>query len=75
MSYHAYADVLSRLINNHEKPEEEAVIAMVCAEADVSSSLQDTLLNLPVTSEMVRDATAKDPILQKVISYIQNGWS
>lgn len=69
-----YADVLSRLINNHEKPDEEAVIAMVRVEDDVSSSLQDTLQNLPVTSKMVQDATAKDPVLQKVSSYIKNGW-
>ncbi|XP_062704672.1 uncharacterized protein K02A2.6-like [Aedes albopictus] len=69
-----YADVLSRLINNHEKPEEEAVIAMVHIEADVTSGLQDTLSNLPVTSKVVRDATSKDPVLQKVTSYIKNGW-
>ncbi|XP_055527551.1 uncharacterized protein K02A2.6-like [Wyeomyia smithii] len=69
-----YADVLSRLINNHEKPDEEAVIAMVRAEADVSFGLQDTLQNLPVTAEMMQDSTAKDPVLQKVIYYIQDGW-
>ncbi|XP_055590265.1 uncharacterized protein K02A2.6-like [Uranotaenia lowii] len=64
----------SRLINKHEKPDEEAVIAMVHAETDISSSLQDTLQHLPITFEMVLKATAKDPVLQKVKLYINNGW-
>lgn len=69
-----YADVLSRLINNHEKPEEEYVIAAVSLEEEIDCSLNDTFAKLPVTFEMVRAATAKDKVLQQVIQYIHSGW-
>ncbi|XP_053692179.1 uncharacterized protein K02A2.6-like [Sabethes cyaneus] len=57
-----YADVLSRLIDKHVKPQEEAVIATVYVEADVSSCLHETLQNTPITFEKVRGATASDVV-------------
>ncbi|XP_055633543.1 uncharacterized protein K02A2.6-like [Toxorhynchites rutilus septentrionalis] len=69
-----YADVLSRLISNHPKPDEEAVIAMVRVEDDVSSCFHDSIQNLPVTHESLKIATKKDAVLQKVISYAQGSW-
>ncbi|XP_058456713.1 uncharacterized protein K02A2.6-like [Malaya genurostris] len=69
-----HADVLSRLINNHAKPDEECVIASICIEEDMNTTLGDTFQNLPVTFEMVHSATNKDKILQQVIQYIQRGW-
>ncbi|XP_062713135.1 uncharacterized protein K02A2.6-like [Aedes albopictus] len=69
-----YADVLSRLISNHQKPEEEAVIAAVRIEEDVSSCFHDSFQHLPVTYEMLKAATKKDTVLQKVISFVQGTW-
>ncbi|XP_058449173.1 uncharacterized protein K02A2.6-like [Malaya genurostris] len=57
-----HADVLSRLINNHAKPDEECVIASICIEEDMNTTLGDTFQNLPVTFEMVHSATNKDKI-------------
>ncbi|XP_055634261.1 uncharacterized protein K02A2.6-like [Toxorhynchites rutilus septentrionalis] len=69
-----YADVLSRLISNHPKPDEEAVIAMVRVEDDVSSCFHDSIQDLPVTHESLKFATKKDTVLQKAISYAQGSW-
>ncbi|XP_062711283.1 uncharacterized protein K02A2.6-like [Aedes albopictus] len=69
-----HADVLSRLINNHEKPDEEVVVAAVGIEEEMDSTLCDTFNNLPVTFEMVRSATKKDKFLQQVVAYINTGW-
>ncbi|XP_055622468.1 uncharacterized protein K02A2.6-like [Toxorhynchites rutilus septentrionalis] len=66
-----YADVLSWLISNHPKPDEEAVIAMVRVEDDVSSCFHDSILDLPVTHKSLKIATKKDAVLQKVIYYTQ----
>ncbi|XP_055620280.1 uncharacterized protein K02A2.6-like [Toxorhynchites rutilus septentrionalis] len=69
-----YADVLSRLISNHPKPDEEAVIAMVRVEDDVSSCFHDSIQDLPVTHKSLKIATKKNAVLQKVISYTQGSW-
>ncbi|XP_062703979.1 uncharacterized protein K02A2.6-like [Aedes albopictus] len=69
-----YADVLSRLISNHQKPEEEYVIATVNLEGDVSASLEECFTSLPVNFKMVRAATKKDSLLQQVIQYIDSSW-
>ncbi|XP_035890568.1 uncharacterized protein K02A2.6-like [Anopheles stephensi] len=53
------ADVLSRLIQHHTKPEAEYVIASVELEED----LRD-----------VQVATQADPLLRKVHKYVQDGW-
>ncbi|XP_062541441.1 uncharacterized protein K02A2.6-like [Armigeres subalbatus] len=69
-----YADVLSRLISNHQKPDEEAVIATINIEADVNVSFHDSFQHLPVTYAMLKSATSKDAVLKKVISFVQNTW-
>ncbi|XP_055605169.1 uncharacterized protein K02A2.6-like [Uranotaenia lowii] len=53
-----YADVLSRLISNHQKPEEEYVVASISLEEDVNESLEDCFTSLPVNFKM----------------FIDNGW-
>ncbi|XP_055622834.1 uncharacterized protein K02A2.6-like [Toxorhynchites rutilus septentrionalis] len=69
-----HADLLSRLMSSHNKPDEEYVIAALQTETDVKSILEDSISNLPVTSEMIAKATQDDPVLQEVITFISNGW-
>ncbi|XP_055603886.1 uncharacterized protein LOC129752121 [Uranotaenia lowii] len=69
-----YADVLSRLIDNHQKPEEEFVIASIGVEDDVRANLQEKIASLPVTFEMIQQATLRDPSLQKVQQFMAAGW-
>ncbi|XP_065075510.1 uncharacterized protein K02A2.6-like [Ochlerotatus camptorhynchus] len=54
-----HADLLSRLISQHAKPEEDYIIASVTLEEDV---------------RVVAQSTQADPLLRKVYRYIQNGW-
>lgn len=66
-------DVLSRLISNQQK-DDEFVVAVVQAEADIQFVLQDNIKHMPITQNMVRAATMKDPTLKKVMEFIQNEW-
>lgn len=63
------ADVVSRLISNHQKPEEEYVIATVSLEEDSNAKLKE-----PVNFKMVRTATKKDAVLQKGMQYSDSSW-
>ncbi|XP_058456315.1 uncharacterized protein K02A2.6-like [Malaya genurostris] len=69
-----YADVLFRLISNHQKPEEEYIIAAVNLEDDINACLEECLSTLPINYKMVRTATNKDALLQQVIQYIDSSW-
>ncbi|XP_055633598.1 uncharacterized protein K02A2.6-like [Toxorhynchites rutilus septentrionalis] len=53
------ADVLSRLIRQHVKPEEDYVIATIAFESDV---------------RIVQNATQSDPTTKKVYRYLHDGW-
>ncbi|XP_055622533.1 uncharacterized protein K02A2.6-like [Toxorhynchites rutilus septentrionalis] len=69
-----YADVLSRLISSHERPGEEFVVASVNIKPDQQCILDSTIEHLPVTFDMVQKATSADPMLQRLIQYINSGW-
>ena len=43
-------------------------------EPEISSMLTATVRELPVTSHMIKEATASDPLLQEVISYHHTRW-
>ncbi|XP_055588877.1 uncharacterized protein K02A2.6-like [Uranotaenia lowii] len=64
-SQFGYADVLSRLIDKHSKPDEEFVIASVQLEEDVEIPLQEAISSVPITFKMVTNATLKCPVLQQ----------
>lgn len=68
------ADALSRLINTGKREPEDAVIAAMKKEPDVSLVLQDAVRSLPVTARMVQEETKRDETLQEVLRYIRNGW-
>ncbi|XP_055623717.1 uncharacterized protein K02A2.6-like [Toxorhynchites rutilus septentrionalis] len=53
------ADLLSRLIDQHIKPEEDYVIASLNLEEDI---------------RVVAQSTQADPLLRQVHRYVQNGW-
>ncbi|XP_055543306.1 uncharacterized protein K02A2.6-like [Wyeomyia smithii] len=69
-----HADILSRLINSHIKPDEEYVIASIELESIICSIVSEFVGFLPVTYRMIAEETAKDDTLQKVKTYIKNGW-
>ncbi|XP_053698900.1 uncharacterized protein K02A2.6-like [Sabethes cyaneus] len=69
-----HADILSRLINSHIKPDEDYVIASLELESIICGIVSESVGFLPVTYKMIAEETARDDILQKVKEYIQNGW-
>ncbi|XP_062538985.1 uncharacterized protein K02A2.6-like [Armigeres subalbatus] len=68
------ADVLSRLIDNHAKPEEDYVIASIILEEDMRSVINDASDFLPLSFKVVGNDTHSDPKLRKVYRYLQDGW-
>ena len=68
------ADVLSRLINQHARPEEDYVIASINLEQDVRSVAADTVDAFPLTFRTVARSTQADPVLRKVYRFITGGW-
>ncbi|XP_062700352.1 uncharacterized protein K02A2.6-like [Aedes albopictus] len=69
------ADLLSRLINQHVKPEEDYVIASLNLEEDLRSVVTNTVKVLPLNFRAVAQSTQADPLLRKVYHHIQHGWS
>ena len=69
-----HADVLSRLIQQHEKPSDDFVIASISMENDIRNDLNDSMATLPVSFNMVVQATEKDSTLQKVLQQMNHGW-
>lgn len=68
------ADLLSRLINQHVKPDEDYVIASINLEEDLRSVLSGSVKVLPLHFRAVAQSTQADPLLRKVYHYVQNGW-
>ncbi|XP_062541355.1 LOW QUALITY PROTEIN: uncharacterized protein K02A2.6-like [Armigeres subalbatus] len=66
-----YADMLSRLINHYTKSDEDFIIAAIQFEEDIEVPLDEAVGILPITFKMVLKNTSKCPVLQKVISFIQ----
>ena len=63
---HANADALSRLPLVRERPDEEI--------EDCAEYLVRQLEQLPVTVAALREATSRDPVLAKVLQFVQAGW-
>ncbi|XP_055634140.1 uncharacterized protein K02A2.6-like [Toxorhynchites rutilus septentrionalis] len=68
------ADILSRLISRHARPDEDFVIASVTLESDMRSVVYNTFNVFPLSFKAVQQATKSDPVLKKVYRYIQDGW-
>ncbi|XP_062704096.1 uncharacterized protein K02A2.6-like [Aedes albopictus] len=68
------ADVLSRLIDNHAKPDEDYVIASVILEEDMRSVVNEASNVIPLSFKVIEKDTQSDPKLRKVYRYLQDGW-
>lgn len=72
-----YADVISRLMSNHTKPDEDTVIARIQLQEDDDDSNMncyaiETANMLPVSFTGIQIATKASPGLSKVIKFIEN---
>ncbi|XP_037929798.1 uncharacterized protein K02A2.6-like, partial [Teleopsis dalmanni] len=71
-----YADIISRLIANHVKPDEDTVIASIQLEEDEDLKINcfavETATKLPITFTNIQTATKACHTLNKVTFYIQN---
>ena len=63
---HGNADALSRLPLSEEPAQVEVPPELVL--------LAEHLENSPVTADQIRSWTAKDPVLTKVVQFVQQGW-
>ncbi|KAA3674332.1 uncharacterized protein DEA37_0011409 [Paragonimus westermani] len=64
------ADALSRLIGSQAPNDEDTIIAAINIESDVHRILSDAVRALPVTAEMIKEATKMDPTLRQVMTFI-----
>lgn len=70
-----HADVLSRLIENRQSTDETMVIASVqLMEQEIERILVDAIRMLPVTAEMIQQASAGDELLSNVMKYLRTSW-
>lgn len=69
-----YANFLSRLMSSQSRPDEDYVIAAVYVHSEARAILDDSISNLPVTHKMIVAETRKDPVLQQVVSFLNEGW-
>lgn len=69
-----HADILSRLINSHVKPDEDYVIASLEVEQVICNIVSQSIEYLPVSYKMVAAETTQDETLQQVLKYVINGW-
>ncbi|XP_041775809.1 uncharacterized protein K02A2.6-like [Anopheles merus] len=68
------ADILSRLMDRHEKPEEDYVIASIQLEDDINHLVTSATQALPLNFKDLERGTQADPLLRKVFQFVQNGW-
>lgn len=68
-------DVLSRLINQHARPDEDYIIATVSLEDDVGSVAFESFNILPLTFNDVQQGTVKNPVIRTVLTFVQQGWT
>ncbi|XP_062704520.1 uncharacterized protein K02A2.6-like [Aedes albopictus] len=69
-----HADILSRLINSHIKPDEDFVIASIEIEKVICNIVGQSIEYLPVSYKMIAEATSEDDTLRMVRDYIRKGW-
>ena len=67
-------DVLSRLISNQCRPEEDFVIASIQLESEMNYVVDESLRNMPLDSKTLEEAVSKDKTLQLITKFVRNGW-
>ncbi|KAA3679627.1 uncharacterized protein DEA37_0007508 [Paragonimus westermani] len=66
------ADGLSRLINHHQVPEDDTVIAFLSFENNVRRQLNDAIRGILITADDIRNATAENPAIVIVMEYVRS---
>ncbi|XP_055615012.1 uncharacterized protein K02A2.6-like [Toxorhynchites rutilus septentrionalis] len=69
-----HADILSRLINSHVKPDEDYIIASLEVESVNCNIVCHSIDYLPISYKTITDDTCEDQTLQKVMEFVQMGW-
>ncbi|XP_038116866.1 uncharacterized protein K02A2.6-like [Culex quinquefasciatus] len=69
-----HADILSRLINSHIKPDEDYVIASIEVETVICNVVCQSIEHLPVSYHTIAAETSQDRTLQKVVEFVDKGW-
>ena len=70
-------DVLSRLVADYQRENEEVVIAAAALESDDLAEEEFLVLqcnDLPISYEALARETIKDEVLKDVVHYVRNGW-
>ncbi|VDN12769.1 unnamed protein product [Dibothriocephalus latus] len=68
------ADVLSRLICNHQEPEKYTVMIAISIDDNVGRQLSDAMLGIPLTAADIHCATEQYPVLRQASTYVQTSW-
>ncbi|XP_035792094.1 uncharacterized protein K02A2.6-like [Anopheles albimanus] len=68
------ADILSRLIAEHEQPEDDYVIASINVDCDICYVVNEATKALPLKFTDVTQETCNDSVLQKAMNFTQKGW-
>ncbi|XP_053685985.1 uncharacterized protein K02A2.6-like [Sabethes cyaneus] len=69
-----YADILSRLINTHVRPNEDYIIASIELEETMEDIVKQSVKVLPVTFKMIQTETRSDAVLKQVKQFVQTAW-
>lgn len=69
-----YADLLSRLIGQHSKPDDDYLIASLQMGADIRSIQTEAVSVLPITSQLIFQESKKDATLQAVLKQVRDNW-
>ncbi|XP_062551039.1 uncharacterized protein K02A2.6-like [Armigeres subalbatus] len=69
-----HADILSRLLNSHVKPDEDFIIASIEVETVICNIVCQSIEQLPVSYKMIAAETRQDRTLQEVMKFMQHGW-
>lgn len=70
----AYVDVLSRLINQHNKADIECVVATIKLESQLHSTIIHNLKCSKIDYEMLKKAYCQDTSMQRVMDLIRTKW-
>ena len=68
------ADILSRLIDQHTKPDEDFVIASIQLEDDLNQVVNESINNIPVTFDVILKAQTLDSTIKQVVLFMQTNW-
>lgn len=67
-------DVLSRLISEYPREDEDRIVAVVRSEEDTRYSLKASVMSLPVTVNDIKKSLVLDETLMKVKKYHETKW-